>query len=61
MDIPFYFGILVSIHLMYYIFSESTIVLEFMFALVSDHFPPNSPNMTIESKQKNSFSLTLCP
>ncbi|XP_027374939.1 ATP-binding cassette sub-family A member 10 isoform X1 [Bos indicus] len=33
-DIPFYFGILVSIHLMYYIFLESTIVLQFMFALV---------------------------
>ncbi|XP_055264689.1 ATP-binding cassette sub-family A member 10 isoform X3 [Moschus berezovskii] len=33
-DIPFYFGILVSIHLMYYIFFEFTIVLEFMFALV---------------------------
>uniref|UniRef100_A0A8C2S744 ABC transporter domain-containing protein n=1 Tax=Capra hircus TaxID=9925 RepID=A0A8C2S744_CAPHI len=33
-DIPFYFGILVSVHLMYYIFLESTIVLEFLFALV---------------------------
>uniref|UniRef100_A0A8C2S886 ABC transporter domain-containing protein n=1 Tax=Capra hircus TaxID=9925 RepID=A0A8C2S886_CAPHI len=29
-DIPFYFGILVSVHLMYYIFLESTIVLEFL-------------------------------
>uniref|UniRef100_A0A8B9YQI6 ATP binding cassette subfamily A member 10 n=1 Tax=Bos mutus grunniens TaxID=30521 RepID=A0A8B9YQI6_BOSMU len=32
-DIPFYFGILVSIHLMYYIFLESTIVLQFMFVV----------------------------
>uniref|UniRef100_A0A8C2S674 ABC transporter domain-containing protein n=1 Tax=Capra hircus TaxID=9925 RepID=A0A8C2S674_CAPHI len=58
-DIPFYFGILVSVHLMYYIFLESTIVLEFLFALVSDHVPPNSPDTIIESKQNNSCSLTL--
>uniref|UniRef100_A0A8C2S7A7 ABC transporter domain-containing protein n=1 Tax=Capra hircus TaxID=9925 RepID=A0A8C2S7A7_CAPHI len=32
-DIPFYFGILVSVHLMYYIFLESTIVLEFLFVV----------------------------
>ena len=59
-DISFYFGILFLIHLMYCILLEFKIVLEFVFALVSDHLPPNSPNIIIELKQKNSFLLTLC-
>ena len=46
---------------MYCIFLEFKIVLEFVFALVSDHLPPNSPNIIIELKPKKLiFVNTLC-
>lgn len=39
---------------------ELSIVLEFLFALVSDHVPPKLPKYNNRIKTKNSFSLTLC-